>query len=164
MRSRLSKNTAIFIGVLRGLFDEIVIAKGKKMKMLTIGRLACRAGVGIETIRFYERKGLLDQPPRSPAGYRQYPPEAVQRLMFIRRAKELGFTLGEIGELLALGSNPGTTCADVRQRAARKRDDIDRRIRDLGKMRLALDMLLASCPGDAPSDQCPILQALAGQE
>ncbi len=131
------------------------------MKVLTIGRLASRAGVGVETIRYYERKGLLEPPPRTSSGYRQYPEEAVQRLLFIRRAKELGFTLKEIGELLALCGNPRATCADVRQRAEQKRADIDRRIQGLKKMRLALDTLLASCTGNAPFNECPILRAIA---
>jgi len=83
------------------------------MESMTIGKLAKRAGVGVETIRFYERKGLLPEPPRRYSGYREYPESAIDRVRFIRRAKELGFTLKEIGELLELRIRPGTTCRQM---------------------------------------------------
>ncbi len=82
----------------------------------TIGQVAERSGIGIETVRFYERKGLIADPPRTDSGYRQYPEDVVVRLRFIRRAKELGFALKEILELLSLRVNPDTTCADVRKK------------------------------------------------
>ncbi len=131
------------------------------METLTIGRVASRAGIGIETIRFYERQALVDAPPRSAAGYRQYPENTIQRLRFIRRAKELGFSLKEIKELLILHGDPQSTCSDIKQRAEKKLDDINGRIHDLKKMRDALELLLADCSSDATSAQCPILQALA---
>jgi MerR family mercuric resistance operon transcriptional regulator len=133
------------------------------METLTIGRVASRAGIGIETIRFYERQALIDAPPRSAAGYRQYPENTILRLRFIRRAKELGFSLKEIKELLILHSDPKSTCSDIRQRAEKKLDDINGRIFDLKKMRDALELLLAGCSSDATSAQCPILQALTDE-
>ncbi len=131
------------------------------MKSLTIGKVAGQAGVGIETIRFYEHRELIEPPPRSAAGYRQYPENTVQRLRFIRRAKELGFSLKEIKELLTLQSNPKTTCADIKQRAEMKLADIHQRIHDLEKMGSALETLVTACSADATSAECPILQALA---
>jgi Hg(II)-responsive transcriptional regulator len=133
------------------------------METLTIGRIASRAGIGVETVRFYERQTLIDAPPRSAAGYRQYPENTIQRLRFIRRAKELGFSLKEIKELLVLHGDPKSTCSDIRQRAEKKLDDINGRIHDLKKMRAALELLLAGCSSDATSAQCPILQALTDE-
>jgi MerR family transcriptional regulator, copper efflux regulator len=86
------------------------------MESMTIGKVARLGGVGVETVRFYEKKGLIDKPPRRVSGYRQYPKETVQQLRFIRRAKELGFTLKEIKELLALRLDSEKTCADIRHR------------------------------------------------
>ena len=130
------------------------------MKPLTIGQVARRAEVGVETVRFYERQGLLAGPARTASGYRQYTEDVVARLRFIRRAKELGFTLKEIAELLALRLDPDTSCAEVRGRAKAKIDDIDAKIRDLQRMRQALDKLVASCRGRGPISACPILDAL----
>src|SRR3954453_4804764 len=98
---------------------------------MTIGQVARRAGVGVETVRFYEREGLLEEPARRASGYRQYPEDAVARLLLIRRAKELGFTLREIKDLLALRIDPGATRADVRKRAEAKIADIEARVRYL---------------------------------
>lgn len=127
----------------------------------TIGRLAARAGVGVETVRFYEREGLLAEPPRDPAGHRRYPERELMRLLFIRRAKDLGFTLAETRELLALRATRGAECGEVKRRAEEKLDDIDRRIASLRRMRRALAKLTAVCDGDpAPIDDCPILEAL----
>ncbi len=131
---------------------------------LTTGRLARLAGVGVETIRFYERRGLLEEPPRTEAGYREYAPETVRRLRFIRRAKELGFTLREIGELLSLRVAPGATCADVRRRAEAKRRDIEEKIRSLEQMNAALAKLSQACRGRGPVGDCPILEALEDDE
>lgn len=130
------------------------------MKPLTIGQVARRAGVGVETIRFYEREGLVDDPPRLASGYRQYPPETVARIRFVRRAKELGFTLKEIKELLSLRASPRSRCADVRQRAEAKIEDMQQKIRDLQKMKKALKQLAAACDGRGPVTECPILEAL----
>jgi MerR family copper efflux transcriptional regulator len=132
-------------------------------RRLTIGQVARQAGLGVETIRYYEREGLLPIPNRRPSsGYRQYGPEAVSRLRFIRRAKELGFTLKEIKELLALTADTEATRADVRGRAEAKVADIETRIADLLRVRDALRALTTACDGDGPLDGCPILHALAG--
>ena len=133
------------------------------MKPLTIGQVARSAGVGVETVRFYEREGLLDEPPRRPSGYRQYGESIVGRLQFIRRAKELGFTLSEIKELLSLRLDPSTSCADVKSRAEVKIADIDEKIRTLQRMKKALEKLTKACSGRGPTSECPILEALDPQ-
>jgi Hg(II)-responsive transcriptional regulator len=130
------------------------------MNPLTIGQVARRAGVGVETVRFYERQGLLEEPARRASGYRQYGEDVVSRLRFIRRAKELGFTLKEVAELIALRLDPSTTSADVRRQAQAKLDDLEARIRDLQRIRQALIGLTAACPGCGPASACPILDAL----
>lgn len=128
---------------------------------LTIGALAERSSVGVETIRFYERQGLLPAPSRTASGYRSYPPDAVERVQFIRRAKEVGFTLEEIGELLALKVSHGKSCETVRQRALDKVADIDCKVKDLRRMRKALDALVQRCSGQEGIDDCTILDALS---
>jgi MerR family copper efflux transcriptional regulator len=130
------------------------------MDTITIGELARRAGVNVETIRFYEREGLIAQPPRRRSGYRQYPEDAVRRIRFIRHAKELGFTLLEIADLLSLRVARGTTCDAVRTRATAKIADIDRKMLDLERMRTALKELTRACVGRGPTGECPILEAL----
>jgi Hg(II)-responsive transcriptional regulator len=131
------------------------------MKPLTIGALAGRAGVGVETVRFYERKGLVRRPPRPGTGFRVYPEDAVARIRFIRQAQTLGFTLQEIGGLLALRVTPGTDCAAVRTRAVAKRAIVERRLGELEKIRDALDKLIAACPGRGAVTSCTILETLA---
>ena len=130
------------------------------MESLTIGRLAQRAGVGVETVRFYEREGLIPEPPRRPSGYRDYPPETVTRIVFIRRAKDLGFTLKEISELLALRVRPRRNCALVKRNADAKIADIDARIASLRRMRQALTGLTKACEERTPTTECPILMSL----
>ncbi|HVJ81936.1 MAG TPA: heavy metal-responsive transcriptional regulator [Planctomycetia bacterium] len=130
------------------------------MAALTIGRVAKAAGIGVETVRFYEREGLLEPPARKESGYRLYQADAVARLRFIRRAKELGFTLKEIRELFALRLDRSATRRDVRQRAAAKVTEIEGKIRDLERMKKTLSDLSATCHGDGPADGCPILKAL----
>ncbi|RMH60207.1 MAG: heavy metal-responsive transcriptional regulator, partial [Bacteroidetes bacterium] len=98
---------------------------------MKIGDVAKRAGVNVQTIRFYERKGLMEAPPRTASGYRQYTGEAVRRIRFIKHAQELGFSLREIHELLSLRVDPHTTCADIQQYALEKVEDIERRIASL---------------------------------
>ncbi len=134
------------------------------MKPLTIGEVARRAAVGIETVRFYERQGLLEEPPRKESGYRQYPEEVVARLRFIRRAKELGFSLKEIGELIALRLDLATTCGDIKERAAAKIADIEAKIEDLQRMQNALRKLTAACKGRGPVAECSILDALSEKQ
>lgn len=127
---------------------------------MTIGKVARFAGVGVETIRFYEREGLIEQPVRFGSGYRQYSAGAVSRIRFILKAKELGFTLKEIRELLELRIDPAASCGDVREQAQTKIADIDRKIRTLRRMKKALAKLTAACDGKAPVSECPILEAL----
>ncbi|MFB3142619.1 MAG: MerR family DNA-binding protein [Acidobacteriota bacterium] len=131
---------------------------------LTIGQVAKRSGIGLETVRFYERKGLVEEPPRTDSGYRQYPEEVVARIRFIRRAKELGFKLSEISELLSLRVDPDSTCSDVRQQAEFKIADVEERIRVLQGIKTALKKLAASCVGTGPTSECPILEALDSQD
>jgi MerR family copper efflux transcriptional regulator len=133
------------------------------MKHLSIGQVAQRAGMGIETVRFYEREGLLNRPARSPSsGYRLYEEEVIARLLFIMRAKELGFTLSEIKELLSLRVDPGTCCEDVKARAEVKIADIEEKIRTLQRMRKALLRLTRECGATGGGADCPILEALDG--
>ena len=134
------------------------------MERLTTGKLAARGGVNLATIRYYERRGLLPKPPRRASGYRAFPPEAVRRVRFIKRAQAIGFTLEEIRELLSLRVERGTRCKDVRGRAEAKIADIDGKIRALRRMKRALGGLIAACAGEAPIDACPILNALDGTE
>ncbi len=128
---------------------------------LTIGKVASAVGIGIETVRFYERQGLIADPPRTPSGYRLYPPEAVDRLRFIRRAKDLGFTLQEVGELLSLRVAGGEPCEQVKGLAAAKLSDIERRIIELERMAGVIRQLVATCDAGTSSAPCPILNALA---
>ncbi len=130
------------------------------MKSLTIGHLASTSGVNLETVRYYERRGLLPKPPRSASGYRLFPIEAAQRLRFIQRAKELGFSLKEIGELLSLRLSPTTTSAGIQAKAKSKIADIRSKIKTLESMERTLRKLTKSCPGCGPLAQCPILESL----
>ncbi len=134
------------------------------MESLTIGQLAQRAGVGVETIRFYEREGLISEPPRRPSGYRDYPLETVARIVFIRRAKDLGFTLKEINELLELRVRPRRNCGQVKQSADAKIADIDGKIASLRRMRRALKDLTKACEERTPTTECPILASLGQSE
>ena len=128
--------------------------------MQTIGRIARASGVAIETIRYYEREGLLQPPERSASGYRLYTPEAVERLRFIQRAKRLGFSLQEIGTLLDL-SDQDAPSAEVRALASDKLAVIEARLRDLQGMREALSALVARCDGRGDAAHCPIIGALS---
>lgn len=130
------------------------------MESLTIGQLAKQAGVNLETVRFYERKGLLPDPPRRASGYRQYPVDMVHRILFIKQAQELGFTLKEAGELLALRVDSKGKCSEVKERAEAKIADIEGKITSLQRMRKALLQLTQSCRGMAPIQECPILDAM----
>lgn len=130
----------------------------------TIGEVAKLSGIGLETVRFYERKGLIAEPPRTDSGYRQYPKDVLARIRFIRRAKELGFTLREIIELLALRVDTDMSCADVKRRTAEKITVIKEKIGDLRKILKALKVLEASCSGTGPTSECPILDTLSIEE
>ena len=130
------------------------------MDAMTIGMAARESGVGVETIRFYERKGLIRQPPKPGAGRRRYRPEVIERIRFIRQAQQLGFALREIEELLSLEANPAADCSDVRRRALEKIEQVNARIAQLADIRAALTRLLAACPGSGALGACSILEAL----
>lgn len=128
---------------------------------MRISELAERAGVNVQTVRYYERRGLLDDPRGRGTGYRAYGDATLDRLRFIRRAQELGFTLAEIEELLALRLERGSTAADVKARAAAKIAEIDEKLRDLERIREALTHLAGQCRGGrGPVGDCPLLEAL----
>ena len=136
----------------------------KRVVGLKIGKVARNAGLAIDTVRYYEREGLLQKPARTASGYRHYTTDAVARLRFIRQSKELGFSLAEIKDLLALRVTPGKSCADVRAHAEHKIADVDRRIASLKRVRGALVKLTSACSGKGPVSQCPILEALEKKE
>ncbi|NQU60222.1 MAG: MerR family DNA-binding protein [Rhodospirillales bacterium] len=128
----------------------------------TIGKAAKRVGVNIETIRFYERRALIEQPPKpASGGFRDYPPETLGRIRFIREAQELGFSLNEAGELLALRADPNTDCAAVQRRAEAKLAEVRRKIEKLETIGTALQVLIAACPGKGALDACSIMDSLA---
>ncbi|HHT9113217.1 MAG: Hg(II)-responsive transcriptional regulator [Planctomycetes bacterium] len=129
------------------------------MKNLTIGQLAKETGTHVETIRYYERRGLIAEPPRRASGYREFPPEYVERIRFIKRAQTLGFTLREISELLALADgNPA--CKDIRKFAEEKVEDIETRIHDLQKIKEVLHELIKKCLSKGKLTSCPIIESL----
>lgn len=130
------------------------------MNGLKVGDIARQADVNLQTIHYYERRGLLPKPPRTSSNYRLYPAEAVRRVRFIKRAQDLGFTLDEIKQLLSLKAAPQTRCADVRERAEAKVQNIDGKVRTLLAMRQALLKLIGECSGRGPRTECPILEAL----
>ena len=126
-------------------------------KSLTIGQLAQAADVNIETIRYYQRIKLINEPLKPQSGYRQYDKGIINRIHFIKRAQKLGFSLKEISDLLEMGDGH---CADVRKRAAEKRDVITKQIEDLTNLRSTLDNLIHSC--DSTGDtHCPIVETLS---
>ena len=127
-----------------------------------IGQLAKSANTDIETIRFYERRGLIPAPPRTSGGYRRYPAAEADRLRFIRRAKVLGFTLNEIGPLLKL--QEGGDRHEVKSVAQTKLSEIEARIADLQSMRYTLTKLVNDCSGRGPVAGCPIIEALNSEE
>ena len=134
------------------------------MNNLTIGQLAKNAEVNIETVRYYERRGLIPKPPRPRSGYRQYSHDIVIRIQFIKRGKELGFSLKEISELLSLRIDSDTTCSDVKKLAEIKIADVEEKIRVLQSIKKALTKLVALCSGQGPTGVCPILEALETKE
>jgi MerR family transcriptional regulator, copper efflux regulator len=127
---------------------------------MNIGQLARQAGVPIDTVRYYERQHLLPAAARSAGGYRVFRDSDLTRLQFIRRAKALGFTLDEIGELLALSDQGQQDMAPIRETAQHRLDDIAQRIAELQRMQSALKQLVEACPGHGERGDCPILAAL----
>ena len=132
------------------------------MESMTTGQVAREAGVNVETIRFYERKGLIKDPPRRESGYRQYPLRVVNRIRFIKRAQELGFSLKEIEELLDLRAEGQDACPDVQERAEAKILDIKNKLHTLDRMKTVLEKLIDECSHHMPEDACPILESLEG--
>lgn len=133
------------------------------MQTLSIGQLAKNAHVGVDTVRFYERHGLLPQPLRKASGYRQYTADDARRLVFIRRAKDLGFSLSDIGELLTLrgltADKSGRSVERVRNVAKNKLQTVEEKIAELERIRIVLQELVTACPGHGDADHCPILRA-----
>jgi MerR family copper efflux transcriptional regulator len=134
------------------------------MHGLRTGEVAKQAGVNVETLRYYEREGLVAAPPRTVSGYRVFPEETVARIRFIRRAKAMGFSLREVGDLLSLRVDPVRSSAEVKARAEAKIADIEDKIRTLMRMKEALIGITTACNGCAPLHACPILQALDAEE
>jgi MerR family copper efflux transcriptional regulator len=130
------------------------------MQTFTIGQLARKADVNIETIRFYERRGLLPDPPRNKSGHRQYSIKDLKRTEFIKRTQSLGFSLKEISDLLSLRAESGKTCGDVKLSVRAKLIDIDEKIERLQRMNEVLQRLVTICPGKGPLNECPILETL----
>jgi MerR family transcriptional regulator, copper efflux regulator len=128
---------------------------------MNIGQLARRAGVPIDTVRYYERQRLIPEPTRSANGYRQYGDEDVMRLSFIRRAKTLGFTLHEIHELMSLMTESDADMKEMKTAVARKLELMDARLAELARMRGALHALVDACPGRGALSACPIMAALS---
>ena len=126
---------------------------------LTIGALSERTEVNVETIRYYERIGILPNPPRSAGGHRLYAKEHAQRLLFIRRSRQLGFSLDQVRELLGLSSGRRMTCARVKTITEQHIADIRRRVKDLKRLERVLSELTSQCRGDEMGE-CPILDAL----
>lgn len=129
-------------------------------KNLTIGFLAKAADVNIETIRYYQRIKLIEEPKKPAQGYRTYPTATLTRIKFIKRAQQLGFSLAEISELLELGEG---NCSDVRERAEQKRNQIDQQIHDLRNLRKTLTDLINTCQSDSDNGHCAIVETLTAE-
>ncbi|WP_397570323.1 heavy metal-responsive transcriptional regulator [Schlesneria sp. T3-172] len=127
------------------------------MKAMKIGEIARLSDTGIDTIRFYERQGLLQEPERRPSGYRLYYERTVERLKYIRRAKDLGFTLAQIRELLDLSFVNPSCCEQIRQRAEAKVCDIEEKIQSLQQMKRSLSKIVKRCRGNGTSHDCPLV-------
>jgi MerR family copper efflux transcriptional regulator len=134
------------------------------MDQMTVGALAKEAHVNLQTIRFYEREGLIAEPSRTASGYRMFSPDVVRRVRFVKHAQELGFSLAEIKELLALRVSAKTSCTDIRQRTQNKITDVQNKIRSLQAIEKALERLTAACHGSGPVSECPILENLDPKE
>ena len=131
------------------------------MNFLRIGTLAKQVGLGVETIRFYEQKGLIPIPSRTVSGYREYPKATIARIQFIKRAKSLGFSLREVNEFLALKSSSGSDCHSVKNKIHIKIEDITQKITDLEALLSCLRQLDDACSGADPISGCPILYYMA---
>ena len=127
---------------------------------LTIGQLAAAAGVNAQTIRYYERSGLFPEPMRTASGYRQFEPEELRRLQFIRRSQGVGFSLSEIRELLALRIHDPRSCSGVSRQVEAKISATEQKISELQGLLKSLNRLRASCAARERTAECPVLQAL----
>jgi MerR family mercuric resistance operon transcriptional regulator len=127
-------------------------------KAMTIGQLAESAGVSVETVRYYQRRGMLAVPSKPMGGHRHYPPEAAKRLAFIRRGQQLGFSLDEI--VVLMGLRDGGSCAEGRGHAARKHEELSRRVEELNRMRKRLSAIVRACDGNKRNARCPLIAAL----
>jgi Hg(II)-responsive transcriptional regulator len=130
---------------------------------MTVGTVAKEAEVNIDTIRYYERQGLLPKPSRTRSGYRTFSESTVRRLRFIKNAQALGFTLSEIKQLFTLRIRVGSTCTDVRNRAESKQADIEQKIRSLQAMKRALQQLVSACTTHGPASECSFFENLDRQ-
>lgn len=132
-----------------------------RKERLTVGEVAERCEVSPDTVRYYEKRGLVPKPPRfESSGYRAYPPETVERVRFVQQAQDLGFTLAEIEDLLKLRADDEASCAQVRDVARAKIDQVRSQIEKLQQVLRGLEDLAEICPGDVPADKCPIIEAL----
>lgn len=129
-------------------------------RKLTISVIAKRAGVGVETVRYYQRIGLIPEPDKPTSGYRVYSEEAIARLSFIQRAKQLGFTLSEISSLLGLGDGK---CVETKELASKKLENIKLKIKDLRSMAHVLEQLIKSCENNPSHQGCPIIRKISGK-
>lgn len=137
--------------------------KSTKKTLMKIGELASLSSLSVDTIRFYEKQGLIPPPQRTDTNYRMYDADTPRRLIFIRKARDLGFTLQEIGQLLALSEDGHAGAGDVKERAQAKLGDLDRKIAEMQEMRRSLEKLVKACSGSGPRRTCPILAALADE-
>jgi len=131
---------------------------------LKIGEVAKLAGVGVETVRYYEKRGLIEEPPRSYSGYRMYPESTPRKIRFIKRAQELGFTLKEIAQLLTMMNDDRSGCQNIQDLALEKITDIEGKIQHLQRLKKTLTELVEACPGQGPLDECLIMEALLEKE
>jgi len=132
--------------------------------LLSIGKVARDGGVTVDTLRYYEREGLLPAPDRGVNGYRRYSPDTIKRVRFIKRAQGVGFTHQDIRELLSLRGDPNASCRDVRSRAASKISEMEEKIAVLERMKSVLSEWVSNCPSRDPVDTCPIIDALETEE
>lgn len=135
--------------------------KSAQPPSLTIGRLAEAAGVNVETVRYYQRIGLIREPVKPVEGFRKYPLESLERIRFIKRAQQLGFNLQEVAELLELGSGH---CRDVRRRAEQKQEKIEQQIKDLQALHKTLSTLIRACHSGSGKQTCPIVETLVAED
>ena len=131
---------------------------------MSIGALAAAASVNVQTIRYYERRGLIPEADRTPGGYRQFTEESVARIRFIKRAQDLGFSLREVADLLSLRVRRDTACADVEEKTTIKLSLVDQKMRELEAIKSALENLVEACRANTVTGDCPIIETLEGRQ